>query len=52
MTAPSGWKNALTEVTLTIVPSPCGIIAATAARVARSAAKKFSSSEAWKSASL
>ena len=23
MTAPSGWKNALTEVTLTIVPSPC-----------------------------
>ena len=52
MTAPSGWKNALTDVTLTMVPSPRGIIAATAARIARSAEKKLSSSEAWKSASL
>ena len=35
-----------------MVPSPRGVIAATAARIARSAEKKLSSSEAWKSASL
>jgi hypothetical protein len=36
----------LTDATFTIVPPPCSSIAATAARVARSAEKKLSSSEA------
>src|SRR5215204_3955799 len=52
MTSPSGWKNALREATFTITPSLRGIIAATAARVARNAAKKLSCIEASKSASL
>ena len=37
---------------MTIVPPPCSIICATAARVARSAAKKFSWKERSKSSSL
>src|SRR3954471_24623146 len=42
MVPASGWKNALTEATLTIAPPPVSSIAVTAARVARSALKKFS----------
>ena len=41
MVPPSGWKNALTEATLTIAPAPCSTMCASAARVARSVLKKF-----------
>jgi hypothetical protein len=41
MVPASGWKNALTEATLTIAPPPWCTIATTAARVARRAVKEF-----------
>ena len=37
----SGWKNALTEATLTIAPPPCSTMAGIAARDARRVVKKF-----------
>src|ERR1700722_5983788 len=52
MVAASGWKNALTEATLTIAPEPCLTISVRAARLARSAMKKFSSIAQAKSSSL
>ena len=51
-TPPSGSKKAFTEATLTIVPVRGGAMCLTAARVARSAAKKLSSRDAAKSASV
>ena len=52
MVAASGWKNALTEATLTIAPLPWLTISVMAARLARSAMKKFSSIAQAKSSSL
>src|SRR3984957_4964435 len=52
MVAPSGWKKALTEATLMIAPLPWLTIAVMAARLARSAMKKFISIAQAKSSSL
>src|ERR1700722_17026843 len=52
MGAPSGWKNALTEATLTIAPLPWVTISVRAARLARRAMKKFSSIAQANSSSL
>src|SRR5271165_1679544 len=52
MVAASGWKNALTEATLTIAPLPFLTISVRAARLARSAIKKFICIAQAKSSSL
>ena len=48
----SGWKKAFTDATFTIAPEPRSTIEASAARVARSAMKKFICMAHSKSSSL
>src|SRR5271165_2796922 len=52
MVAASGWKKAFTDATLTIAPVPLSTIAVRAARLARSAMKKFICMAQAKSSSL